>query len=80
MWLTDSMPPMETAIPSPRAAFAELLHGRSVYDESAGRNVGRLRNVGQISLPKTAVGGPRLLDIAPAHARQYLEDGFLGCF
>ncbi|CAK0798609.1 unnamed protein product [Prorocentrum cordatum] len=74
--VAERMPPMETAIPSPRAAFSELLHGRSVYDESAGRNVGRLRNVGQISLPKTAVGGPRLLDIAPAHARHFLEGGF----
>ena len=74
--VADSMPPLETAIPSPRAAFSELLHGRSVYDESAGRNIGRLRNVGQISLPKTAVEGPRLSEIAPAHARQYLEDGY----
>ncbi|CAK0856443.1 unnamed protein product [Prorocentrum cordatum] len=55
--VAECMPPMETAIPSPRAAFSELLHGRSVYDESAGRNVGRLRNAGQISLPETAVGG-----------------------
>ncbi|CAK0813240.1 unnamed protein product, partial [Prorocentrum cordatum] len=73
--VADSMPPLETAIPSPRAAFNELLHGRGVYDESAGRNIGRLRNVGQISLPKTAVEGPRLIQIAPAHARQHLEDG-----
>ncbi|CAK0840930.1 unnamed protein product, partial [Prorocentrum cordatum] len=49
--VADSTPPQETAIPSPRAAFNELLHGRSVYDESAGRNIGRLRNVGQIPLP-----------------------------
>ncbi|CAK0868997.1 unnamed protein product, partial [Prorocentrum cordatum] len=36
----DSLLPLETAIPSPRAAFSELLRGRGVYGESAGQNVG----------------------------------------
>eukprot|EP00959_Pyramimonas_sp_CCMP1952_P332110 6954125-Pyramimonas_sp.AAC.1 len=69
------MPSVETVIPSPRAASLELLRGRSVYDESAGRNAGRLRNAGQISLPETAVGGPRLRGVALVHARQFLEGG-----
>ena len=43
------------AIPSPREAFRSLLNGRSIYEsELAGRSIGHLQHVRQISLPESA--------------------------
>ena len=49
----------DVAIPSRRAAFLELLHGRAVYDaEPGGHNLASFSNVASVSLPDSLVGAP----------------------
>ena len=64
------------AIPSQRAAFLELLRGRSVYDvDSASMTLAPFSTVAAVSMPSDTDGSPELRSIAPPAALHYLEKG-----
>ena len=54
----------DVAIPSRRAAFLELLHGRAVYDaEPGGHNLASFSNVAAVSLPDSLEGAPLVHEV-----------------
>ncbi|CAK0886357.1 unnamed protein product [Prorocentrum cordatum] len=65
------------AIPSRRAAFLELLHGRAVYDaEPGGHNLASFSNVSSVSLPDSLVGAPSVQEVVGPEASQFLEQNY----
>eukprot|EP00959_Pyramimonas_sp_CCMP1952_P049297 1029849-Pyramimonas_sp.AAC.1 len=65
------------AIPSQRAAFRELLHGRAVYDsEPGGHNLASFSNVAAVSLPDSLEGAPLVHEVVGPAASQYLEQNY----
>ena len=60
--------------PSPQAAFAELLRGRSVYNDHSGLSgisVARYSHVSNVSLPESFDGCPPLRELLPECERHF---------
>ena len=62
------------AIPSQQAAFRELLHDRSIYEDgaSAGLNVARCSTADSVSLPESLEGSPYVDEVMPTELFHYL--------
>ena len=60
-------------IPSPEAALAELLKGRSDYQQSAAPIALAPYSLERVSLPESLHGLPDAVDLLPPDARRYLE-------